>query len=310
MKVIKCGGSILKDITNRKRLYKEIKTLEDKVILIVSAFNDSPYSTNSLNNLITNNYTFEMKQELLVIGEIISSIRVCNELLNEYIDADVLYKEEIGIIVQTTDKMEQIVSLDNSKIKEKINKHKVIVVPGFIGINQDNKIVTLNKNGSDLTALLIAKMLEIDEVFLYKDVLGLSSIDPSVSTNYKLYKNISYDLMNQIVMHGNGLVQDLAVKIAKENKINIHIQNFLNHNFETLVSTVSKERIVVFTESRQDIFIDGFTNKDFMENILRKHKLQFDYILPCNSYLKVVTSYNNQKQILLTLNNLYVKGEF
>ena len=112
MKVIKCGGSILKDITNRKRLYNEIKTLEDKVILIVSAFNDSPYSTNSLNNLITNNYTFEMKQELLVIGEIISSIRVCNELLNEYIDADVLFKEEIGIKVQTTDKMEQIVSFD------------------------------------------------------------------------------------------------------------------------------------------------------------------------------------------------------
>ena len=188
MKVIKCGGSILKDITNRKRLYNEIKTLEDKVVLIVSAFNDSPYSTNSLNNLITNNYTFEMKQELLVIGEIISSIRVCNELLNEYIDADVLYKEEIGIKVQTTDKMEQIVSLDNSKIKEKTKKHKVIVVPGFIGINQDNKIVTLNKNGSDLTALLIAKMLEIDEVFLYKDVLGLSSIDPNISFNYKLYK--------------------------------------------------------------------------------------------------------------------------
>ena len=310
MKVIKCGGSIRKDITNRKRLYEEIKSLDDKVILIVSAFNDSPYSTSSLEGLIINNYTYEMKQEILVIGEIISSIRVCNELLNEYVDADVLYKEEIGIKVFTTDKMEQIESLDNTIIKDKTNKHKVLVVPGFIGVNQDNKIVTLNKNGSDLTALLIAKMLEIDEVFLYKDVLGLSSINPIISKNYKLYKTISYDLMNQIVLHGNNLIQDFAVKVAKENNINIHIQNFLNHNFETLVSTISKERIVVFAESRQDIFIDGFTNKDFIENILRKHKLQFDYILPCNSYLKVVTSYNNQKQILLTLNNLYVKGEF
>ena len=161
MKVIKCGGSILKDITNRKRLYNEIKTLEDKVVLIVSAFNDSPYSTNSLNNLITNNYTFEMKQELLVIGEIISSIKVVNELLNEYIDATLIYKEDIGIYVNTSDKMDEIVSLNGSKIKEELLAHKVVVVPGFIGINQDNKQVSLNKNGSDLTAILVAKMFDL-----------------------------------------------------------------------------------------------------------------------------------------------------
>ena len=58
-----------------------------------------------------------MKQELIVIGEIISSVRVCNELLNEYIDAEVLYKEELGIKVFTTDKMEEVTSLDNTIIK-------------------------------------------------------------------------------------------------------------------------------------------------------------------------------------------------
>lgn len=310
MKIIKCGGSILSKIENRKKLYREIKETDDKIILVVSAFNNSPYSTDSLTNLLTSNYTYEMKQEIIVLGEIISSLRVCNELLNEYVDADLLYKEEIGIKVLATDKMEEITNLDNTIVKEKIDKHKVLVVPGFIGINQDNKIVSLNKNGSDLTAILMAKMLEVDEVFLYKDVLGLSSINPNISTNYKLFKHISYDLMNQSVLHGNDLIQDLAIKYAKENKINIYIQNFLNHNFQTLISSVSKEKIIIFSEYKNDVFIDGFSNKDFIETLLYKYKLNYDYILPCNTYIKIVTSHNNQKEILLTLNNLYIKGDF
>ena len=59
MKIIKCGGSILSKYENRKRLYDEIKVSKDKILLVVSAFNDCPYSTNSLSDLITNNYSYE-----------------------------------------------------------------------------------------------------------------------------------------------------------------------------------------------------------------------------------------------------------
>ena len=160
MKIIKCGGNILKSLDNRKKLYDEIKHYNDKVILVVSAFSDSPYSTKSLDSLLVNNDDYYMKQELITIGEIISSIRVTNELLNEYIDASLVYKEEVGIYVNSSDKMDEIIRLDQSSIKEKVDKHKVVVIPGFIGINQENKIVSLNANGSDLTAILVAKMLD------------------------------------------------------------------------------------------------------------------------------------------------------
>lgn len=308
MKIIKCGGSILKDYINRKNLYENIKKEQEKVILVVSAFNDTPYSTQSLKELLTNNYNYEMEQELLVIGEIISSIRVCNELLNEYVDATLLYKENIGIYVKTSDKMEEIVSLDNKYLLNELKEHKVIVVPGFIGINQDNKIVTLNENGSDLTAILIAKMLDENNVYLYKDVLGLASIDPNKSSNYKLYKKVSYDLLSQVVSHGSNLIQNEAIKQAKENKITIHIQNHLNQKYETTISMANSERTVVFQQKDKDIYIDGYNQKESIESILNNKKIRYDYILPCTSYLKIVTSFNNQKDIINTLHNNYLKG--
>ena len=102
MKIIKCGGAALNNLVDRKKLYQEIKNYNGSVVLIVSAFKTGPYSTNELDNLLTNNYTDQMKQELITIGEIISSIKVCNELLNEYIDAALIYKDEIIIIGQIT----------------------------------------------------------------------------------------------------------------------------------------------------------------------------------------------------------------
>lgn len=309
MKIIKCGGSALKNYNDRLTLYDEIKKSNEKIILVVSAFNDCPYSTNTLLSLLKNNYTYEMQQEMVVIGEIISSLRVTNELLNQYIDACVIYKEQIGINVFTTNKMEYVSSIDEKNIKEAIETHKVVVVPGFIGINQNNKIVSLNKNGSDLTAVIIAKMLNVNDVFLYKDVLGLSSLDPKLGNNYKLYNNISYSLMQQIIMHGSDLIQEEAIKYAKDNNINIHIRHYLNHSYGTNISKLNKERILVFQLNENSIYIDGYNNKDNIENILISNNIIFDYILPCNSYLKIVTSHNNEQLIINTLHKIYIKGD-
>lgn len=309
MKIIKCGGASLNNYQDRKKLYNEIKEYNGSVVLIVSAFQDGPYSTKQLASLLENNYTYQMKQELITIGEIISSIKVVNELLNEYIDATLIYKEDIGIYVNTSDKMDEIVALNGDKIKEELLVHKVVVVPGFIGINQDNKQVSLNKNGSDLTAILVAKMLDEKDVFLYKDALGLSSINPKLENKYKLYKSLSYDMMHKIVLHGNPIIQEEALLKAKEYNINIHMQHYINHLYGTSITKSNSERVIVFQILDNDVFIDGYINKEQVENILIEKNILFDYVLQCNSYLKIVTGYNNELAILKTLHDLFMKGE-
>ena len=310
MKIIKCGGSSLKKFDDRKKIYDEIKKMNESVVVIVSAFNDSPYSTSSLQSLLKQNYTYEMLQELITIGEIISSIRVCNEMLNEYIDATLIYKEQIGIFVETSNKMDQITGYDGKYIKEAILAHKVVIIPGFIGINQNDRIVSLNENGSDLTAVLVAKMLNENDVYLYKDVLGLASINPSISRNYQLYKTINFDLMKQIVSHGSDILQYEAINFALKHQINIHIQHYLNHNYSSIITSKSNEKVVVFQIYNQDIFIDGYNNSSTIENILLEKNIKYDYILPCNNYLKIVTSYKNEKDIIIYLHQLYLKGVF
>ena len=309
MKIIKCGGASLSNKEDREKIYSQIKESNEKIILIVSAFANSNYSTNTLKSLIKGNFDYYMKEQLITLGEIISSIIVTNELLNEYIDASLIYINELGIKVNSNENECEIISLDNSKIKEKISNHKVIVIPGFIAINQDNKIVSLKDNGSDLTAIIIAKMLEINDVFLYKNVFGLSSIDPEYSSKYKLFNKISYDNMIKIVEHGSNLIQLEALKFAKENNINIHIQHYLNKSNETLISKVYNVKVTSFSLKDNDVYIDGYTNFEKIENILILKNLPYDYLLPCNGYIKIVTSFNNELTLLKTLHEIYMKGE-
>lgn len=309
MKIIKCGGTSLANYEDRIKIYNQIKKSDEKTILIVSAFANSPYSTKSLKSLLKDNYDYYMKEQLITLGEIISSIKVTNELLNEYIDASLIYIDELGIKVNSYENNIEIFSLDNSKILDKINNHKVVVIPGFIAINQDNKIVSLKENGSDLTAIIVAKMLEINDVYLYKDVLGLSSIDPSISTSYKLYEKVSYDNMLKIISHGNSLVQYEAVKLAKENNINIHILHYLNQSQETLISKVYNVQVTTFSMLDNDVYIDGYTDHTKIENILILRNIKYDYLLPCNGFIKISSSYNNSLHIITTLHNLYLKGE-
>lgn len=309
MKIIKYGGNALKSKMNRLAIYKKIKNINDKIVMIVSAFKDSPYSTNELSMLVNQNCTYEMKQQMIVLGEIISSLRVCNELLNEGINAMVLFPQEIGISVVTSDQFDYVDELDNRFLQEKLLDYDVIVIPGFIAINQEGYFVSLNKGGSDLSAVLIAKMLDEKEIFLYKDVLGLSSIDPQLSTQFKLFKQASFEQMMLLCEHKNPLIQKEALHYAQDYDIRIHVSHFLNDTHETLISKKGNDKMIVMSYEKNCIYIDGYQQNEKISNLLLNNHLYFDYIMNHNRSLKIVTSEQNEKEILLFLHERYVKGE-
>src|SRR6476469_529372 len=59
-----------------------------------------------------------------------------------------------------------------------LDRGLVVVVPGFIGAGRDGEIVTLGRGGTDLTATVLARALEANEVALWKDVAGCMTADP------------------------------------------------------------------------------------------------------------------------------------
>ena len=235
MKIYKFGGNILKDESTRNSIYKHLKNEKEKIIMVVSALKETPYSTDRLLQLLNQSDDYYMKERLQTTGEMISAFIICNEMRKLYLNCEVIYPEEIGIQIVKEQNEIQSIKFNDQAIKEKLEKCDYLICPGFTAIDQNKQLVSLNRGGSDLTAVLIAKMLEMKEVTFFKDVPGVGLCDPRYYDNHKILAHVGYDKMILFSKHGSNLLQLDAIKKAKEYQIALRIKHFALQNEGTLI---------------------------------------------------------------------------
>lgn len=286
IKLIKIGGSLLKDkntfILLKNILNKEFKK-NNKIILVVSAIGriNDPYSTDTLkrlgNNLDKSDYEY-----LIGLGEIISTL-VSASNLKEY-NPKVIRYNKVGI------KKDNKFILDNKYLINVLKDNNFIIVPGFIILNKDNELTTLDRGGSDLTAVLIAKMLNLKEITLYKETGGIMSGDPSLIASPYLIKYINYDEVYKLSKLGAKIIQKDAIRFSKENKIKILVKSlFLDETNSTVSFKSEVKKYIGITNDDRYIYLVGNVSNSDLEviislmheyNILiNKIKLKKDYIL-------------------------------
>lgn len=222
LKIYKLGGTLLKDNNNYNLLEKIIDkeiSKNNKIIIIVSAIgrNNDPYATDTLKkysanlNKIDNNY-------LLGLGEILSSLITANNL-SKYNPKVVRYNK-IGIRKKNNKYL-----LNKRYLSKYLEEHNVLIIPGFIVLDEYDNLLTLDRGGSDLSAVLIAKMMNAKEITLFKETGGIMSGDPKVIASSFLIKRISYLDAYKLSKLGAKIIQKDAINLAKENNIKILVKS-------------------------------------------------------------------------------------
>ena len=67
------------------------------------------------------------------------------------------------------------------------------VITGFLGQDQDGRITTLGRGGSDLSATFFGASCPVDEVQVWKDVDGIMSADPRLVENAQPVSCVTYE---------------------------------------------------------------------------------------------------------------------
>ena len=66
-----------------------------------------------------------------------------------------------------------------TRIRDQLHGEEgITVVPGFIGATTSGETTTLGRGGSDLTAALFGRALEVEEIQIWTDVAGVMTADP------------------------------------------------------------------------------------------------------------------------------------
>lgn len=233
---MKFGGTSLRNEKTRKYVYRHIleNIVGHKVVVVVSAMGRYPdtYATDTLLSVGSEYLSKEEKARLVSMGEQISALKVCSELLEMGIRAYALPFFNAGILTDENYDYAKVLKLDCKGIKEKLQDYDVVVVGGFIGISFRGNITTLGRGGSDYSAALFADMLGLHEVEIYTDVDGVYDNDPKLEECAVKYDQLTYDEMLNMK---SRVLHDRCVNYAKEHQIEIHLRGSFSNDKGTVI---------------------------------------------------------------------------
>ena len=126
--------------------------------------------------------------ELIQLGERRSAALLALALERIGAPAFVRQARDLGLKARNS----VLVDLDVEQLQDDLKNHDIVVMPGHVAVGEKDRMVLLNEGGADMTAIYVAKRLNIKATLL-KDVEGVFEHDPKASGPApKRYDRISY----------------------------------------------------------------------------------------------------------------------
>jgi aspartate kinase len=236
--VKKFGGSSLGDVSRlinvAQRLYENSKSGE-KTVVVVSAMG-------GLTDTLVGEYqkvSLHSGAEFDAVasaGEQISAGLLAQELQNLGMRA----RSWLGwqLPIQTNDNygFAEIINVDTTRIMADIEEGIMPIITGFQGVDANNRITTLGRGGSDLTAVAMGVALNADKCDIYTDVPGVYELDPKKNKASKKMPSLTYEEMIALVNEGAGVVDLRAVKLAQKNNLKLEVLSSFENVSGTIIS--------------------------------------------------------------------------
>lgn len=249
--VQKFGGTSVGSPERIKAVADRIKSYVDndyKVIVVVSAMGDTTDHLIDLAQKICTKPSAREMDMLLSTGEQVSISLLAMALHEIKIEAVSFTGSQVKMITDGAHSNARIVSVDDKRLRKALEKHSVIVVAGFQGINADENITTLGRGGSDTSAVALAAALGVRDCEIYTDVDGVYTADPRVVGGARKLNEISYDEMLELARLGAGVLHSRSVEFGKKYNVRIHVRSSFNRNEGTIVKP-REEMMEKFTMS-------------------------------------------------------------
>lgn len=237
--VLKFGGSVLGGAGDLRRAVHEIYRWRRDgwdVVAVPSALTGVTDTRLSEANASYEGVGGHALAAMLATGELESAARLGLELERAGIPARVLSPGACGLRATGDPLDARPKSLHAALVHDTLERHGVIVVPGFVGCDTAGAWVTLGRGGSDLSALFLARELGAARCRLVKDVDGLYEHDPKrPGPKAARFEMITW---NDALKLDGSIVQHKAVRFAREHTITFEVTGFNSLN-PTLVGAES-----------------------------------------------------------------------
>ena len=183
--------------------------------------------------LILRELTPRTRDLILSYGERCSTLMI-SKIFGQKLDDDLFVNAAELIKTDSTYGQARVnMALSEMLIREyySINSDKIIFVTGFIASNEEGRITTLGRGGSDYTAAIVGSALNAEEIEIWTDVNGMMTADPRMVKKAFSLPELSYTEAMELSFFGAKVIYPPTMIPAFLKKIPIVIRNTFEPEF-------------------------------------------------------------------------------
>lgn len=222
--VLKFGGSVLRSERDLPGAVHEIYRWVRKgrrVVAVVSAFQGRTDALLAEASSIDECSSWGATAVLAATGELTAAAKLGLSLDAVGLRARVMLPDAIGLRARGNPLEAHLIELNCKAVLGALEDTQVVVVPGFIAVNETGALVLLGRGGSDQSALFIAQKLGAGQCRLLKDVPGVLERDPDEpGPTPRCYEQVSWTTADKT---GGRIVQRWSNAFAVQNRLSYEI---------------------------------------------------------------------------------------
>jgi len=256
--VLKFGGTsvgTIKKIKKVAEIITDYKKKNYKVIVVSSAMSGVTNELIKKSKEISNNFCDTEHDVLVSSGEQVACSLIAGRLIHKGYKSRSWLSWQVPILTTGAYKNSRINKINKNKITKFLDQGGIPIITGFQGINNENRITTIGRGGSDASAIMVAKFFKARRCIIYTDVEGVYTTDPNKLKKAKKIRVISYEEMLEMASLGAKVMQPVSIQDARLNRIDIEVKSSFKKKSGTLItkrSNIFNNKIVTGISSTQN----------------------------------------------------------
>jgi aspartate kinase len=212
LSVLKLGGSVLRDDASYAAAARFLQRRlaehpDERLVVIVSAEYGATDALLSQAEAITPLPASDALDLLWATGELRSVALLVLHLQRIETPAVPFNVHQTGLVAERVNGT----TVRPLRLLAALAAHRIVIVPGFLGVSAGGTVTSLGRGGSDLTAVLLAAAIRADRCELVKDVPGYFTADPHREPGAQQIRALTIEQALRMAEAGCDLVQPTAL---------------------------------------------------------------------------------------------------
>ena len=251
--VQKFGGSSVANadrVRNVASIVTDTYKAGNDVVVVVSAQGDTTDDLIAKAKELNDKASKREMDMLMSAGEQISIALLAMTIEKMGFPVVLMLGWQAGFITNSVYSSARIKTMKTDRVSSALDKHQIVVVAGFQGINKYDDITTLGRGGSDTSAVALAAALHADRCQIFTDVEGVYTADPRKVNGALKLKEITYDEMLELATLGAQVLNNRSVEMAKKYNVELEVLS----SMKRVPGTIVKEKVKM-----EEMLIRGVT---------------------------------------------------